>query len=107
MTDAAGGDNAANVEIGPSNNPLHSVFSNVDIELGGKLLSDPNGLYPYRAYIETLLSYSKEARCSRIAVANRNLVEGHSREIGNQGFGWSRWNEYRTEGPHAFLLEEC
>ena len=69
ITSAAGGDNAADVEIGPINNPLHSIFSNVDIELGGKLISDPNGLYPYRAYIETLLSYSKEAQESLLQTA--------------------------------------
>ena len=69
LTDAAGGDNAANVEIGPINNPLHSIFSNVDIELCGKLISDPNGFYPYRAYIETLLSYSKEPQESLLQIA--------------------------------------
>ena len=52
----------AAAEVGPVNLTLHSMFSNVDIELGGKMISDPNGLYPYRAYIETLLSYNKEAQ---------------------------------------------
>ena len=69
IIDATGGDNAATVEIGPLNNPLHSIFSNVDIDLGGNLISDPNGLYPYRAYIETLLSYSKEAQESLLQTA--------------------------------------
>ena len=40
MTDAAGADLGANVEIGPINNPEHSQFSNVDIELGDTLNSD-------------------------------------------------------------------
>ena len=62
IIDALDVDNGATVEISPINNPLHSVFSHVDIQLGGKLISDPNGLYPYRAYLVTLLSYSKEAQ---------------------------------------------
>ena len=53
---------AGAAEVGPVNLTLHSMFSNVDIELGGKMISDPNGVYPYRAYIETLLSYNKEAQ---------------------------------------------
>ena len=53
---------AAGTEVGPINNTLHSLFSNVEVELCGKRITDANGLYPYRAYIENLLSYGKEAQ---------------------------------------------
>jgi hypothetical protein len=41
-------------KVGPINCFLHSLFRNIDVELNGKLITDPNELYPYRAYIETL-----------------------------------------------------
>ena len=41
---------------------LHSMFSQVDVALNGKLISDSTATYPYRAMIETLLNYNKEAK---------------------------------------------
>ena len=36
------------------------------MELNGKSVSDPNQMYPYRAYLETLLNYSKETQETRL-----------------------------------------
>ena len=69
ITNAADGNNADRVQIGPINLPLHSMFSNVEVELCGKTVSDPNDLYAYRAYIEKLLSYSKEVQESQLQSA--------------------------------------
>ena len=33
-------------EVAPINNVLHSIFSSIEVEIGGKVISDPNGLYP-------------------------------------------------------------
>jgi hypothetical protein len=41
-------------KVGPINNFLHSLFRNIDVELNGKLITDPNELYPYRALVETM-----------------------------------------------------
>ena len=41
------------------NFPLYSLFYE---ELYGRSVSDPNKLYPYRAYLKTLLKYSKETQ---------------------------------------------
>jgi len=60
-------DNPANdIQVGIINLPLHSLFSKVDIELGGKLISDSNGLYCYRAYIETLLNSGMDSALSQL-----------------------------------------
>ena len=40
--------------------PLHSLFREVNVELNGRCVSDPIQMDPYRAYLETLLNYSKE-----------------------------------------------
>ena len=47
--------NADNSDIGqdtagPVNLTLHSLFSQISVEFKGKPVSQPNHLYPYRAY---------------------------------------------------------
>lgn len=52
--------------VGPVNNFLHSIFSQVDVSLNQKLVSPTSNNYAYRAYIETLLNYSEEAKKSHL-----------------------------------------
>jgi hypothetical protein len=42
------------------------LFSDVSVSLNEKLVSPPTSLYPYRAYIETLLSYGPAAKESQL-----------------------------------------
>ena len=48
---------AADTDVGPVNLFLHSLFSKVDISLNGTLITSSTNTYPYRAMLETLLSY--------------------------------------------------
>lgn len=48
-------------KIGSINGLLHSLFSQINIQLNGKNITYNSDLYPYRAYIESLLNYSNEA----------------------------------------------
>jgi hypothetical protein len=59
--DLAGGDT-----VGPVNNFLHSLFSQADVSLNGTLITSSTNTYPYRAYIENLLSYSQSAKSSQL-----------------------------------------
>ena len=59
----------ANLKVGPVNNLLHSMFNLIDIFLNQKLASPPNNKYPYRAYIESLLSYSPPAKESHLTAS--------------------------------------
>ena len=45
-----------NLRVAPVKNVLHSLFNQIDIFLNQNLVSPPNNAYPYRAYIESLLS---------------------------------------------------
>ena len=45
--------------IVPTNLWLHSLFTQVDILLNGTLVTPSENTYPYKAYLETLLSYDK------------------------------------------------
>ena len=53
--------------VAPSNLFLHSLFSKVEVRLNGhQVCSMNNYVYPYRAMLETLLSYGKEAKSSHL-----------------------------------------
>ena len=41
----------------PVNNILHSLFSEIDLSLNGKVITPGTATYPYKAYLEKLLSY--------------------------------------------------
>src|SRR6266516_861317 len=55
--------------VGPINLLLHSLFSEVDFKLNDTLISSTNNTYPYRAYLETLLSYSPAAKGLQLTAA--------------------------------------
>src|SRR5437868_7847556 len=56
-------------EVGPVNNWIHSLFSQVDVHLNQKLISPAANTYAYRSYIETLLSYGPAAKQSHLTSA--------------------------------------
>ena len=45
---------------------MHFLFSQVDVSLNGTLVTPSTNTYPYRAYIETLLSHGAEAKNSQL-----------------------------------------
>lgn len=44
----------------PVNNILHSLFSEIDVSLNGKVITPGTDTYPYKAYLEKLLSYAPD-----------------------------------------------
>ena len=73
ITNADGSNIVANT-AGPVNLFLHSLFSQMSVEFNGKPVSEPNHLYPYRAYLETLINYSEETQRTRL------LCEGWTKD---------------------------
>ena len=49
-------------KVAPINNILHSVFSQVQVKLKDTVISHPSPNYGYRAYLETLLNYDRQAK---------------------------------------------
>ena len=60
-----GADGADNV-CAPSNLFFHSLFNLVDVSLNGTQLTAAVTAYPYRAIIETLMSYGSDAKQSHL-----------------------------------------
>jgi len=59
----------AGARVAPVNLFLHSLFSQVDISLNGTLVTTASDTYGYRAYIETLLSYGRDAKQTQLTGA--------------------------------------
>jgi hypothetical protein len=59
-------------DVGPVNLWMDFLFSDASVSLNEQLVSPPTSLYPYRAYIETLLS------CQRISINGSNVVQGYT-----------------------------
>jgi len=51
------------------NNLLHSLFSQCNVQLNGVPITQASDLYNYRAYLETLLTYGKDAAESHLTSA--------------------------------------
>ena len=64
-----GDDLADDAAVGPVNLFLHSLFSQVDISLNGTLITASTNTYPYRALLETLLSYGEDAKKTQLTFA--------------------------------------
>ena len=84
------------------NNLLHSLFSYCTISLNGTQITQATELYPYRAYIETLLTYGNDAANSHLKMAFWQLDEGNMlggdcskpAETTNGGF-CTRWSHLK------------
>jgi hypothetical protein len=57
---------ADDANVGPVNNFMHSLFERVDVILGDTVVTSSSDMYPYRALLETLLSYSEDAKKSQL-----------------------------------------
>ena len=59
----ADGTNLASGEkISVANLLPHSLFQSIDVKINGQPVSDHARLYPHRAFIQTLFSYSQETK---------------------------------------------
>ena len=69
ITAADGANLDADVQVGPVNLWFHALFSQVEVFLNNKLVTPSSTVYPYRAYIETILNFSKDAKDSHLTSA--------------------------------------
>ena len=66
IVQANGANLGAAANTAPVNLFLHSLFSQVDIQLNGTLMTSSTNTYPYRAILETLLSYGEDAKKTQL-----------------------------------------
>ena len=62
IVDAVGEILGATADVAPVNFWLHALFSQIDMTLKDTLVTTSNNTYPYKAYIETLLSFGSQSQ---------------------------------------------
>ncbi|XP_071040075.1 uncharacterized protein F54H12.2-like [Parasteatoda tepidariorum] len=64
--------------LGPVNLFLHSLFSQVDVSLNDRTVSNSSNTYPYKACIETLLNYGYDSKTSQLTAElfNKDSEDG-------------------------------
>lgn len=56
----------ADTFVAPVNNWFHSLFAQIDLSLNDTLVTTSNNTYPYRAYLENLLTFGSDAKESQL-----------------------------------------
>ncbi|XP_048064833.1 uncharacterized protein F54H12.2-like [Megalobrama amblycephala] len=69
ITRPNGADLPNDAKVGLINYPGATIFSQVDVSLGDRLISQSSSTYPYRCIIESLINYSKDALESLFSAA--------------------------------------
>ena len=82
VTKADGSNLDTDSAVGPVNKWLHSLFSQVDVYLNDTLVTPSTNTYPYRAYIETALSYGADAKETQLT--SQHVVQGYIRTDGQR-----------------------
>lgn len=91
--------------LGPTNNWLHSMFSQVDVYLNQKCITPANNCYPYRAYIENLLNYGDEAKQSHLTCGLwADDTPGHMDDVTLQNVGFSSRREVTRNNREVELF---
>ena len=69
IVDADGEILGATADVAPVNFWLHALFSQIDMTLKDNLVTTSNNTYPYKAYIETVLSFGTESKQSQLTAS--------------------------------------
>ncbi|XP_062616751.1 uncharacterized protein F54H12.2-like [Saccostrea cucullata] len=79
----------ANSTSSPVNNILHSMFTEIDVSLNGKIVTPGTDTYPYKAYLEKLLSYQPRTLKTQMRACSlwEKDTAGHMDEVGLEDLG--------------------
>ena len=91
VTQADGSALEENAVVAPECNFLHTMWSQCDMYLNGTLVTSSNNNYAYRSYMETLLSFGKDAKQSQLSsVLWYRNTSGHFDERGDANLGFTQ-----------------
>ncbi|XP_069832127.1 uncharacterized protein F54H12.2-like [Dendropsophus ebraccatus] len=82
---------AEGARVGFINYPIATLFNQVDITLGDRLISQSDNLYSYRAYIETILNYSPQTLSSQFTAGlfyKDSAGHHHDRALAGENSGF-------------------
>lgn len=65
----ADGNPGSDATLAPVQNILESLFTQYDISVNGKIISENNGIFPYVAHMVKLLNFSKDAKTTYLSLS--------------------------------------
>ena len=101
-------------EVCIGNNLLHTLWGQIDISLGRKLITSSDNEYPYKAYLNALMNYGHEAQQYQLQTHlfckdTRNSLD--TTDIRGSNFGLyerlKRFAESRSVEMEDFLFRRC
>lgn len=98
---------ADGARVGFINYPIATLFNQVDITLGDRLISQSDNLYSYRAYIETILNYSPQTLSSQFTAGlfyKDTAGQHHERTLDGNNSGFSKRARATTRSKSIELL---
>ncbi|XP_044885036.1 uncharacterized protein F54H12.2-like [Mauremys mutica] len=98
---------AADAEVGLVNYPVASIFSQLDVTLGDRLVSQSNNCYPYRAFIESVLNYSDDTLATQFSAGlfYKDTAGQHEKtELDGRNLGFVRRAKLTAESRTVELL---
>ncbi|XP_067941917.1 uncharacterized protein F54H12.2-like [Watersipora subatra] len=105
ITKQDGTDIDAGTQIGPVNLLAHSLFQQVDVWLNDTLITSSSNLYHYRAYLETLLSFSDESKKSQLTMSLYSKdTPGQMDDIADANTGLVARREFTDESKTVPLI---
>jgi len=101
--------------VAPINNFVHSIFQNLNIELGGRTITDSSNYYAYRAYLETILSHTQNALNTQMTSSLFHLDEPGYLNDFDRNQGEQKRRAYFVRGQYvplsgriaADLFDQC
>ena len=105
IVQADGSDLPENAAVAPVNLLLQSMFSQVDVSLNEKLITPSTNTYPYRAYLETLLSYGPAAKDSWLQCELWHKdTSGQMESLTERNHGWQERSVYAAQSQEMDLM---
>ncbi|XP_053882755.1 uncharacterized protein F54H12.2-like [Malaclemys terrapin pileata] len=98
---------AVDAEVGLVNYPVASIFSQLDVTLGDRLISQSNNCYPYRAFIKLVLNYSDDILATQFSAGlfYKDTAGQHEEtELDGGNLGFVRHAELTVESRTVELL---
>ncbi|XP_031749718.1 uncharacterized protein F54H12.2-like [Xenopus tropicalis] len=89
------------------NYPIATLFNQLDVTLGDRLISQSNNLYAYRAYIETILNYSTDALSTQFTAGlfyKDTPGQHHTRVLDGDNEGFTKRARLMERGKTIELL---
>ncbi|TWW62395.1 hypothetical protein D4764_04G0010420 [Takifugu flavidus] len=110
ITNPNGSNLANDAAVGLINYPLNTIFSQCDVTLGDRLISQSSATHPYRCMIETLLNFSPDTLSSQFtgglfykdtagSVDSIVLVNGPNKGLTRRAASTARSREVHLLGP--------